>query len=71
MPTCGPLSGSLWRSNMKKFLLLGVLTAATILGGCTINDTPDSVIVDDKPDTVVVPDDKPDVVINPPATTGN
>lgn len=54
--------------------LLSAIAAGAIAAGCTVNDTPDNVIVpSDKPDvTVVPPADKPDVVINPPAsTTGN
>ena len=60
--------------SAKTKFMLTLIGASAILVGCTVNDTPDTVVVpNDKPDvTVVPPADSPDVVINPPAsTTGN
>ena len=56
-----------------KYLLLMAIAAGAVMGGCTVNDTPDTVVVpENKPDVVVTPDSKPDVIITPPAsTTGN
>lgn len=54
--------------NYKLFF---ALIGLACLGGCTVNDTPDNVIVEDKkPDVVVEPKDGPDVIVNPPATNG-
>ena len=57
----------------SKRFLLGLIAAGAAIVGCTVNDTPDNVVVpSDKPDVVVTPDTKPDVVVTPPAsTTGN
>jgi hypothetical protein len=52
---------------------LPFLLIAAALAGCTVNDTPDTIVTPDtKPDVVVTPDSKPDVIVTPPAsTTGN
>jgi len=56
--------------NIKSKIMLALIGAGAILGGCTVNDTPDNVVVpDNKPDVVVTPQDKPDVIITPPAST--
>lgn len=65
---------------MDKKHLFAFLAAISVLGGCTINETPDTVIEDRTPDTTIIEDKKPDVIIEdktpdvivnpPPPTTG-
>jgi hypothetical protein len=55
---------------MTKKYLFGLIAAGAIIAGCTVNDTPDTVVTpESKPDVVVTPDTKPDVVVTPPAST--
>lgn len=68
------LSEHIRKEPMKVYLkILAAAVGLATLAGCTVNDTPDSVTIEDKkPDVVVTPSDKPDVIINnPPSTTGN
>lgn len=66
-------------SPMQKKHLFAFLAGAAVLGGCTVNETPDTVIEDrtpdttiiedKKPDTIIIEDKKPDVIVTPPPST--